>query len=198
MTKTVGIFVFDEIEVLDLGGPFEIFSVANRVVTRSRDETPFNVITISSGAKQITARGNYQFVPSHNFANAPFLDILIVPGGVVDQECKKPDVVNWIAKTNETTELTASVCTGAFLLAEAGLLNSLNITTHWEDCDDLGRQYPNLNVVRNQPWVDEGKIVTSAGISAGISMSLHLIQRLVNKDTAVAVARQMEYDWQPN
>ncbi|PHS78666.1 MAG: thiamine biosynthesis protein ThiJ [Rhodospirillaceae bacterium] len=196
MTKTVGIFVFDDIEVLDLGGPFEVFSVANRVVTRSGKETPFNVITISSGAEQITARGNYQFVPSHTFANAPFVDILIVPGGVVDQECKKTDVVNWIAKTNEKTELSASVCTGAFLLAEAGLLNGLNVTTHWEDCDDLEHHYPELTVVRNQPWVDEGNIVTSAGISAGISMSLHLVQRLINKETAITVARQMEYDWQ--
>jgi len=198
MTKTVGIFVFDDIEVLDLGGPFEVFSVANRVVQRSGKEAPFQVITISSAAEQITARGTYQFVPSHTFANAPFVDIMIIPGGVVDQECKNPDVVKWITKTNTTTELTASVCTGAFLLAKAGLLCGLNVTTHWEDIDDLARDYPDLNVVCNQPWVDEGKIVTSAGISAGISMSLHLIQRLISKDTAITVARQMEYDWQGN
>jgi len=198
MTKTVGIFVFDEIEVLDLAGPFEVFSVANRVAECAGKEIPFDVITISSGAEQITARGNFQFVPSHNFANASSIDIMLVPGGVIDEECKNPDVVNWIAKTNETTELTASVCTGAFLLAEAGLLNGLTATTHWEDIDDLEKRFPDLTVMRNQPWVNEGKIVTSGGISAGIKMSLHLVQLLVDKDTAVAVAKQMEFDWWPS
>lgn len=195
MSKTVGIFVFDEIEVLDLGGPFEVFSVANRIAVRDGQAEPFNVVTVSYAAETVEARGGYRFCPSHRFSDVPAIDILVVPGGVVDRECARPEVISWLRQVDTSAELTASICTGAFLLAEAGILSGLNVTTHWEDIDDLERRYPDLNVQRGQMWVDEGRIVTSGGISAGIDMSLHLVRRLLGQDLAQRVARQMEYDW---
>ncbi|HEY9079696.1 DJ-1/PfpI family protein [Magnetovibrio sp.] len=195
ISKTVAIYVFDEIEVLDLGGPFEVFSVANRLAAKDGRDQPFNVVTVSSGADIVQARGGYRFCPSHNFANVPPADVLVVPGGVVDHECARPDVIAWLRQAHDGAELTASVCTGAFLLAEAGVLTGLEVTTHWEDIDELERRYPDLHVLRDRLWVDEGRVVTSGGISAGIDMSLHLVRRLEGLDLARRVARQMEYDW---
>jgi len=195
MSQTVGIFVFDEIEVLDFSGPFEVFSVANRVAHRDGAAPPFTVVTVSRTGGEVLARGAYRFVPSHGFADAPMIDILLIPGGVVDAECARADVIDWIKTVDAGAALTASICTGAFLLAKAGLLTGLSATTHWEDIDDLERQYPQMTVKRGLPWVDEGRIVTSGGISAGISMSLHLVRRLLGGDFALRVARQMEYDW---
>lgn len=195
MSKTVAIYVFDEIEVLDLGGPFEVFSVANRLAVKDGQSQPFNVVTVSRGAEIIQARGGYRYCPSHSFRNAPQADILVVPGGVVDAECARADVIAWLRQAHDGAELTASVCTGAFLLAEAGLLSGLTVTTHWEDIDDLERGYPDLTVMRDRLWVDEGRIVTSGGISAGIDMSLHLVRRLQGQVLAERTAHQMEYNW---
>lgn len=195
MSKTVAIYVFDEIEVLDLGGPFEVFSVANRLTVKDGRAQPFNVVTVSREDETIQARGGYRYCPSHTFSDAPPADILVVPGGVVDAECARTDVIAWLRQAYDGAELTASVCTGAFLLAEAGLLSGLTVTTHWEDIDDLERRYPGLKVVRDRLWVDEGRIVTSGGISAGIDMSLHLVRRLLGQETAERTAHQMEYDW---
>lgn len=195
MARTVGIFVFDRIEVLDLGGPFEVFSVANRLALRAGREAPFRVRTVSRDGGFVTARGGYRFCPSDGFADLPAPEILIVPGGVVERECARPEVIDWLASAHAQAELTASICTGAFLLARAGLLDGLRVTTHHEDIDALARQYPELTVLRGRAWVDEGGIVTSGGISAGIDMCLHLLARLEGAQTARAVARQMEYAW---
>jgi transcriptional regulator GlxA family with amidase domain len=121
------------------------------------------------------------------------LDVLIVPGGVVDAELARADVIAWIARTAPTTRITASVCTGAFLLAKAGLLDGRRATTHWEDVDDLRRQFPRVTVETGPAWIDEDRIVTSAGISAGIDMSLHLVSRLAGEPLARETALQMEY-----
>lgn len=195
MTRAVGIYVFDEVEVLDFSGPFEVFSVANRVAARAGAEEPFAVHTISRDGEAITARGGYRFIPSHGFDYAPPNDIVVIPGGVVDRECADAEVIAWLRAQDNRSEITASVCTGAFMLAAAGLLTGRRATTHWEDMDDLARRYPEVEVVGDAPWVDEGAVVTSAGISAGISMSLHLVRRLAGQDLAIRTARQMEYDW---
>jgi transcriptional regulator GlxA family with amidase domain len=113
----------------------------------------------------------------------------------VAAELAKAHVVEWIAACSENTEITASVCTGAFLLAKADLLNAKSATTHWEDIQDLRSMFPDIEVKRNVRWVDEGHVVTSAGISAGIGMSLHLVSRLANENLVVRTARQMEFDW---
>ncbi|NQV44516.1 MAG: DJ-1/PfpI family protein [Rhodospirillales bacterium] len=195
MMRTVGIYVFDDVEVLDFSGPFEVFSVANRVAIRGGAEPPFNVVTVARSGPKITARGGYIFQPSHTFETCPAIDVLLVPGGVVDAEYENPRVIEWITSTHEQSSLTTSVCTGAFLLAKAGILDDRSATTHWEDLDDLEQRHPEITVVRDTLWVDEGDVVTSAGISAGIEMSLHLVRRLVDEDVAELTARQMEYNW---
>jgi transcriptional regulator GlxA family with amidase domain len=113
----------------------------------------------------------------------------------VSVELKRPEVVEWIQRTAPTTRITASVCTGACLLAKAGLLDGKSATTHWSDVDDLRAMCPSLTVLERRRWVDEGAIVTSAGISAGIDMSLHLVERLAGRELALGTARQMEFDW---
>jgi len=197
MTITVGIFLFDNVEVLDFAGPFEVFSTASRVKRRLELEQPplFEVFTVAEEVRLIQARGGLMVSPDYNFDHHPPVDVLVVPGGVVSAELAKPAVINWIQQTAATSQLTASVCTGAFLLAQAGLMNGKAVTTHWEDIDDLRRMFPDLMVREEARWIDEGDIVTSAGISAGIDMSLYLVARLAGEDLAHKTARQMEYDW---
>ena len=197
MTITIGIFLFDNVEVLDFAGPFEVFSTASRVKRRLEQEQPplFDVFTVAEEPRFIRARGGLMVSPGFSFGNHPPIDGLVIPGGVVSAELAKPAVINWIQQTAATSQLTASVCTGAFLLAHAGLLVDKTVTTHWEDIDDLRAKFPDLDVRENARWIDEGKIITSAGISAGIDMSLYLVARLAGEDLAHKTARQMEYDW---
>jgi transcriptional regulator GlxA family with amidase domain len=198
MTRNVGIFIFDEIEVLDLGGPFEVFSTASRMKARLQPGAakPFEVFTVAETVRSVRARGGLMVQPAFDFTNHPVIDVLIVPGGVVTAEMNRPAVVAWIAKTAAKASLTASVCTGAFLLAKAGLLHGKTITTHWEDMDDFRAMFPDISVQGDTRWVDAGPVVTSAGISAGLDMSLHLVARLEGEELAVRTARQMDYDWQ--
>ncbi|WP_338081926.1 DJ-1/PfpI family protein [Endozoicomonas acroporae] len=126
--------------------------------------------------------------------NGQFLKVV---GGVHNAEMDKPGVLQWIYSQGKQARLNASVCTGAFLMAAAGLLsNQQNGTTHWEDIPDLQTQFPGLNVINNVRWVDEGSVITSAGISAGIDMSLHIVSRLHSEALAEKTARQMDFDWQ--
>jgi len=104
-------------------------------------------------------------------------------------------IIDWVRTLSRKAEITASVCTGAFILAKAGLLTGLSATTHWEDAAELARDYPDIEVTHGESWVDQGNVVTSAGISAGIDMSLHVVRRLLGQEMAMATARQMEYRW---
>jgi transcriptional regulator GlxA family with amidase domain len=199
MTRNVGIFLFYDVEVLDFAGPFEVFSTASRVKQRLEPDAPepFKVRTIGKNTRGVAARGSLMVVPFDDFEIHDPVDVLIVPGGIVTKELERRDTIEWIAKVASTAELTASVCTGAFLLAKAGLLDGKTVTTHWEDIADLRAMFPALTVKENVRWVDEGNIITSAGISAGIDMSLHIVARLEGEELAVKTARQMEFDWKP-
>ncbi len=196
-TLQVGIYVFDEVEVLDFAGPFEVFSTASRVARRLSPDAPapFEVTLIADVPRTVRARGGLGVVCEASFAGHPRLDVLVVPGGEVTRELGRAEVTAWLARTAAPCSLTASVCTGAFLLAKAGLLDGRRVTTHWEDLDDLRRAFPALRVESGTPWLDEGTIVTSAGISAGLDMSLHLVSRLAGEELAVRTARQMDYAW---
>jgi|ERR1022692_934324 transcriptional regulator GlxA family with amidase domain len=198
MTRNVGIYIFDEIEVLDLGGPFEVFSTAARMKSRlqSGAEKPFEVFTIADATRPIRARGGLMLQPNFDIAHHPAIEIFIVPGGVVAAELNRNPIIEWIAETAAKSSLTASVCTGAFLLGKAGLLGGKTITTHWEDIEDFRAMFPDIQVQGEKRWVDGGTIVTSAGISAGLDMSLHLVARLESAELAVRTARQMDYDWE--
>jgi transcriptional regulator GlxA family with amidase domain len=199
MAINVGIYVYDEVEVLDFSGPFEVFSSASRVYRRLHpDKTPpFTVFTVCEEGNPIQARGGLIVMPAYRFKEHPALDILIVPGGVVAAEMGKERVLSWIRETSARTELTASVCTGAFLLAKAGLLEKKAATTHAEDLPALRASFPGIHVREGVRWVDAGRLVTSAGISAGIDMSLYLVSRVIDEDLAARTALQMEFDWNP-
>lgn len=197
MALRVGIYLFDEIEVLDLGGPFEVFSTASRMKGRLSPGAakPFEVFTVADRLRQVRARGGLLLQPNYDLANHPAIDLLIVPGGVVTAELERADVIEWIARTSAKAALTASVCTGAFLLGKAGVLAGKTITTHWEDVADFRAMFTDIPVQTEKRWVDAGNVVTSAGISAGLDMSLHLVARLEGEELAVRTARQMDYDW---
>jgi transcriptional regulator GlxA family with amidase domain len=198
MTRTVGIYLFDDVEVLDFAGPFEVFSTASRVKRRVQPEAgvPFEVLTIADARRPIRARGGLRVEPHVDIALHPHLDVLVIPGGVVAAELQREEVIAWIARVAAGTSVTASVCTGAFLLGRAGLLDGRRATTHWEDAAEMRKMFPTVDVRAGPRWVDAGPVVTSAGISAGIDMSLHLVARLEGEDLAVRTARQMEFDWQ--
>ena len=197
MTVKVGIFVFPDVEVLDFAGPYEVFTTAARVSLRRNPAAgrPFEVFTVAESAATFKARAGLTVLPDFAFGQHPAIDLLIVPGGVVTAELEKPVVVDWIAATAVQARITAAVCTGAFLLGQAGLLDGRRATTHWEDIADLRRDFPQIDVVSDRRWVDEGSVVTSGGISAGIDMSLHLVERLTGRDLALRTAGQMEYRW---
>lgn len=200
MTRTIGIYVFDNVELLDLAGPYEVFTCASRVHARLNPgiETPFTVLTVGQTSAPTHARAGLRVLPDAVFADRTKIDVLVVPGGVVSAELVKPEVTTWIAQTAYGAELTTSVCTGAFLLAQAGLLAGKQATTHWEDMDDLQTMFPQVKVVRNRRWIRDGNTVTSGGISAGIDMSLHLVETLVSRELALRTAHQMEYAWNEN
>jgi transcriptional regulator GlxA family with amidase domain len=193
----IGIYLYDEIEVLDFAGPFEVFSTATRVHGRMHPGANpcFAVSTIGETGRSVRTRGGLLVLPHSAFGGHPPLDLLVVPGGVVNAEMENPAVLRWIQAQYEHARIVASVCTGAFLLGKAGLLKGKRVTTHWEDVADLRELLTESKVVEGVRWVDEGRVVTSAGISAGIDMSLHLVERLEGRALALATARQMDYVW---
>jgi len=198
MTRNIGIYIFDEVEVLDFAGPFEVFSTAARVKARVQPDAakPFEVFTVADAPRTVRARGGLMVQPNFDINKHPVIDILVIPGGVVLAEFKRDNIIEWIARTAATSTITASVCTGATLLGKAGLLRKQTATTHWADIVDLRAMFPETTVQENARWVDNGTVVTSGGISAGIDMSLHLVARLETEELAVKTARQMEYNWQ--
>ncbi|WP_117168022.1 DJ-1/PfpI family protein [Paraliobacillus sediminis] len=189
----VGLFLFNEVEVLDFAGPFEVLSITEDPETKDK---PFQVMTVSEDGRQIKARNGLKVQPDYSFETAPIFDIVIIPGGYgADHiEINNPVVINWIQAQSMHSEILASVCTGAFLLAKAGLLDDKRATTHWMDIEILQRKFPKVTVLSNIKYVDEGHIVTSAGISAGIQMSLHLVRRLLSEEIALQTVKRMEYD----
>lgn len=200
MTFTIGLYAFDGVEALDFVGPFEVFTTAVRSHMRDRlDPEPLaRVVTIGRDLCQVTARAGLVLVPDWTIQHHPPLDLLLIPGGVVTDEATKDDVIRWIAAQALVVPLVASVCTGAFLLASAGLLDGRQVTTHWQDIEILREMFPRVDVVEGVRWIDGGAILTSAGISAGIDMSLHLVERMHGRELALRTARQMDYRWNEN
>ncbi|KQQ62574.1 thiamine biosynthesis protein ThiJ [Pseudomonas sp. Leaf127] len=200
MSLNIGIYVFDDVEVLDFAGPYEVFTTATRMHGRnSRDDRAlFNVFTIGRTTAPVRARAGLKVDPDYSIHDHPPLDCLIVPGGVITAEMEKADVIEWISQQSVPGRVVAAVCTGAFLLARTGKLTGRQVTTHWEDIADLKEMFPSIDVLSTLRWVDEGAFVTSAGISAGIDMSLHLVERLHDRALAERTALQMDFDWTEN
>ncbi|WP_323791961.1 DJ-1/PfpI family protein [Nocardioides sp.] len=199
----IGILVFDDVEVLDACGPFEVFSVAGRAAERAGREAPFEVVLIAAGAAGLVrARGGLPLQVEAGLAEAPALDVLLVPGGVTDAVEQDTAVVAWVAERARVTPYVVSVCTGAFVLAEAGVVTDQSVTTHWDDIVALRERWPALDVLEEVRWVHAqsslrpgGEVYTSAGISAGIDLALHLVEVLDSRDNALATARLMDYAW---
>jgi len=190
--RLVCIVIFDEVEVLDFCGPFEVFSV-----TGGRERlTPFEVCTASEDGERITARGGLSVNPAYSFENCPRPDILLMPGGVgTRREMNNPGMLDWLRCNAEGAELILSVCSGALILAKAGLLNGLRATTHHGALDELQAIHPEITIDSQKRFIDNGRVIVSAGISAGIDMSLHVVARLLGKEQALETARYMEYEW---
>jgi len=188
---SVGIFLFNDVEVLDFAGPFEVFSV-----TEVEEEKPFTVYTVSQNGEMITARNGLKVKPDYSIEDLPTVDILIIPGGkgVRENEVKNDIIINWIRQQMKEVKLMTSVCTGALLLAKASLLEGLKATTHWASIQTFKKDFPNVEVMENVKFVDEGHIITSAGISAGINMSFHIVKNLLGVEIAEDTAKSMEYD----
>lgn len=187
--KNVAIFIHEGVELLDFAGPGEVFAVAER-------NQAFNVYTVSASLDRVVSQGFLTVTPQYEISNCPEPDILVIPGGDTHIPLKDQKVIDWIKKASEGAEVTLSVCTGAFLLAEAGLLEGIEVTTHWGVIGKLKELAPNTTVRENRRFVDNGRIITSAGISAGIDASLHIVKRLLGPGTARKTARFMEYEWQ--
>ena len=196
MTKTrnVGIFIFPDVEVLDFCGPFEVFSVAGYQVAPGA----FEVFTVAQTAGPLLARNGLNVVPKYAFADAPPIDLLLIPGGQgTRQLVKNNQVLDWIGERAESAELVMSVCTGALLLAKRGLLEGLSATTHHLAIDLLRALAPDTTVRDDVRVVDNGRVITSAGVAAGIDMSFHVLAKLLGRELAEKTARYIEYPWQP-
>ncbi len=192
--RNVAILIFDDVEVLDFAGPFEVFSVAGR----GQEPRPFSVYTVAGQAGPVTARGGLSVNPRYTTGDCPPPRILVVPGGsgtrlAVEDEA----LVAWVARTARQAELALSVCTGSSLLGRAGLLDGLAATTHHSAFDFLRESAPGAHVITDRRFVDNGAVITSAGISAGIDMALYVVARLLGAQAAADAARYMEYDWRP-
>lgn len=189
--RKVAILIFDEVEVLDFCGPFEVFAVT----ASGPDRQPhFEVFTVAEQRAPVLARNGLSVNPRYALHDCPQPDILVVPGGYgTRRELNNPALIDWIKATAEKAELVMSVCTGSLLLARAGLLAGAAATTHWAAMDLLREVAPDTDVRADRQFIDNGRVLTSAGISAGIDLSLHVVARLLGDAMAEATARWMEY-----
>lgn len=193
--KQVGILVFENVEVLDFCGPFEVFSVTRSGGESGRDAPPpFNVFLVAERTSPVVATGGMRVLPDHDLDSCPPMDILVVPGGRgTREEMNNARLLAWIAERAKHVETLASVCTGALLLGSAGLLDGKRATTHWRSLDWMQELFPAVAVDKRRHFVEDGSLITAAGISAGIDMALKVVARHCGEDVARATARHMEY-----
>lgn len=188
--RNVAIFLFDDIEVLDFAGPFEVFSVTGQQEGKGN----FNVYTVAQKSHAILARNGLSINPRYSFADCPKPDILVIPGGYGTRPVmKNAAVIEWIVSQAKDCELVLSVCSGALLLAKAGLLENQKATTHHSAMEELKLAAPNTQVMETQRVVDNGRVVLSAGVTAGIDMAFHVVQRLLGESVAEETANYIEY-----
>lgn len=199
--KSVGIFIFDDVEVLDFAGPFEIFGVAGK---QGGKPGYFDVFTVAEKPK-IAARNNLIVEVTYTFDNCPIPDILLIPGGGgylpdgtpfgTRREMHNEKLLDWVRTMNTKVELLLSVCTGSLILAKAGLLEGLSATTHFKAIEQMREVAPNTALYPEERWVDNGRIILSAGVSAGIDMSLYVVSKLLGKEVANETAEYIQYDY---
>lgn len=191
-TKNVAILLFNDAEVLDFAGPFEVFSSASEL----HDEL-FNVFTIAKNDGPVRAVGGLLVHPHYTIADHPPIDLLIVTGGVGTRTLLEDEaLLQWIGRIHQTTEFTVSICSGSRLLGRLGLLDGIPYCTHHEVYDHIETIAPKAIPMKEERFVRSGKIFTSGGISAGIDLSFHLVETLIGKEAATRTAAYMEYNLQ--
>lgn len=190
MKRNIAILLFDDVEVLDFAGPFEVFAVADEL----QGHAMFSVFTVAENLGTIRARNGLKVVPHFSREACPAPQVLVVPGGFGTRTLlQKPALLEWLRLKAKHAEIVMSVCTGALVLAKAGLLDGLRATTHHECFDLLRKIAPHTEIVETERFVDNGRILTAAGISAGIDCSLHVVERLLGSESAARTAQYMEY-----
>ena len=192
--RNVAVLLFDEVEVLDFAGPFEVFSIMGQ----REGPGAFNVYTVAKERRPVMARNQLSVNPDCTFEDCPAPDLLIVPGGYGTRALLNDEpTIRWVAETSETCELVLSVCTGSLVLAKAGLLSGLRATTHHSALDELRNVAPDTDVTGDERFVDNGKYVVAAGVAAGIDASFHVVARLLGNDVTAEGAKYIEYPWAP-
>jgi transcriptional regulator GlxA family with amidase domain len=190
MKRNVALLLFDDVEVLDFAGPLEVFSVANAL----HGGAMFNVFTFAVSPGTIRTRAGLKVVPDFTVENCPPPHVLIVPGGDGTRALLgRASLLEWLRHKSRSAEIVMSVCTGALVLGQAGLLDGLRATTHHGAFARLRQVAPTADVIENERYVDNGRIVTAGGIAAGIDCALHVIERLAGRESAEATARYLEY-----
>ena len=194
----VGLLLFDDVDLLDVGGPYEVFLTASRLAERDGAPRPFDVMTIGMGRAPVKAYGGLGLIPTHTFDDVQQLDVVIIPGAIaIDRVLDNTAVMRSSEWLTDRSLVTASVCTGAFVLGKLGLLDGIDWTTHFEDVADLASTIgSDQGTVAS--WVDRGDVVTAGGLSSGIAMALHLVERFGGRELARATATQIDYEWDPD
>jgi transcriptional regulator GlxA family with amidase domain len=189
----VAIFIYDKVEILDFSGPAEVFASASL-----DNEDAFNVYTVAVSKEPLLSQGFITVTPEYTIDNCPDPDILVLPGGDQRKSAENPKLIQWIKDCSKDAKILLSVCTGAKLLSKAGLLDGKEVTTWYGAIESLKEMTPKAKVHENTRFVDNGQIITTAGVSAGIDGALHVVSRLLGEENARAVAKYMEYDkWSP-
>ena len=193
----VGILIFDEVEVLDFAGPFEVFSrtrlLKGAESRRSDENAPFNPFTVSIDTKPLTATGGLKIIADYTFNNFPKIDILIVPGGYGTRTLLNNEILlKWIKAVSDKANITASVCTGSLLLAKAGLLEGKRATTHWGAIEALKSISKDIQVITERRVVND-EIITSAGVSSGIDMAFMIVENLYGEEVASDTSKYIEF-----
>ncbi|MEE8345959.1 MAG: DJ-1/PfpI family protein [Dehalococcoidia bacterium] len=190
MTKTIGIIVYPQVEELDFVGPLEVFGI---MAILDRD---WRVVTVAESSADVKASNGLNFKADHSFDDAPPLDVLLLPGGQGERhEVENPRMIQFVREAGSNASYVTSVCTGAFILHRAGFLSGKRATTHWGAIDRL-QELGDVEVMKER-YVQDGSLVTAAGVSAGIDMALHLVSVLKDAQTAKNVQKMMEYYPQP-
>lgn len=191
-TRNVAVLIYDNVELMDFCGPYDIFSIANKMSS----EKHFNIYTVSENAGPIMTQNGLSVNSEYSINNCPKTDILIVPGGQGSRkEMKNDNLLNWIKNIYLETELILSVCTGALILANCKLLNGMYAATHHNAVELLKECAPEAKIVSDKRFVDNGKIILSAGVSSGIDMSLYVVGKLLGEALVLKIKENMEYDW---
>lgn len=191
--KNVAILLYDGVELLDFAGPGEVFQQAE-----FNGKKAFNVYTVGVNTKEIISQDFLKITTQYIIDDCPLPDILVIPGGNSISQVSNEKLICWIASVNQKAEYILSVCNGVRLLAKTGAIDGMMATSHFRAIDNLAKEFPNVKMVKGKRFIDNGKIITTEGVSAGIDGSLYLLTKIFNHETANEVAKQMMYAWNPD